>query len=168
MSGGDTQQRPPPPPPPSTTSGSPFGRFLTSPVLLGGVIALVLGFATLRFVGGPNTASGPPTAVPTPAVEGIAGTWASEVPSNAHVLDPVRLHIAADGTGTMTRGACSGTLAPTTTMSSAAVFEYTKTSGPRRCPRRTQVTVTLEDGALRFEERGRGGRLIAARTLEPA
>jgi hypothetical protein len=161
VSGGDTQQRPPPPPPPNTTSGSPFGRFLTSPVLLVGVIALVLGFAALRYVGAEDADVGHPAPEPT----GIEGTWVSEVPSDAHVPDAVRLHIATDGTGRMTRGRCSGTLAPTTTMSSAAVFEYTETSGERGCPRRTQVTVTLEDGALRFEERGRGGRLIAAGTL---
>ena len=40
------------------------------------------------------------------------------------------------------------------------VFDYTETSGNRGCPRRTQVTVELlEDGALRFEERRRGGRV---------
>ena len=94
------------------TDTYPWWTFLHSSglLLLGGVIALVLGFGALRYVGSEDAGVGHSAPEPT----GIEGTWASEVRSNAHELDPVRLHIAADGTGTMTRGGCSGTLASTT------------------------------------------------------
>jgi hypothetical protein len=165
VSGGDTQPGPPPPPPPSKTSGSPFGRFLTSPVLLGGVLALVLGFATLQYLG-TNTTSDRPASGGKPPPTSLAGTWREAPTSNASD-QLVSIRIAPDGTGAMTRGACSGTLAPTTTMSDAAVYEYTETSSVRGCPRRTQVTVQLEGEALRFEERRRGGRVLSAGTLQP-
>jgi hypothetical protein len=59
-----------------------------------------------------------------------------------------------------------GTLAPLRGGLEMAVFDYTETSGERGCPRRTRVTVQLEDSStLRFEERRRGGRPVASGTL---
>ena len=55
-------------------SGSPFGRFLTSPVLLVGLVALAVGFATFSYVGdgrrGGRQRGGQ-------RVAGFAGSWES-------------------------------------------------------------------------------------------
>jgi hypothetical protein len=131
-------------------------------VLLVGVVALVVGFATLRYVGEDGGTSA------TPAETGIAGSWDGEtIRANANRDEtPVRLELDDDGTGTMTRGSCAGTLAPLRGGLEMAVFDYTETSGERGCPRRTRVTVQLEDSStLRFEERRRGGRPVASGTL---
>lgn len=155
MSGTDTEQRPPPPPPPP--SGSPFGRFLTSPVLLVGVIALVVAFAGLRWVGydGGGGATGP-----EPGDEGLAGTWAA-----TGTALPYRLELANDGTGTLTNGPCTGSLAPRRTDAETAVLVYTDTSGEPDCPQRARLTVTLVDAdTLRVVER-RGGREEFSGTL---
>ena len=153
MSGGDIEQGSPPPPPPP--SGSPFGRFLTSPVLLGGVVALVLGFATLRYIGGEDGGTSA-----APAEDGLAGTWAA-----TGTALPYRLELADDGTGTLTRGGCTGSLAPRRTGAETAILVYTDTSGERACPRRARVTVTLVDAdTLRVVER-RGGRTLAPALL---
>lgn len=155
MSGGDTQQSPPPPPPPR--SGSPFGRFLTSPVLVVGVIALVAGAAALNFVpgdgGGPGDASGQES--------GIDGSW--ESPAGDVGGQPVvHLDVSRFG-GTLTRGRCTGRLSPRETESDDEwVFTYTHESGGRRCPRRMRVTVSLVDeGTLRIEARRRGREYLS-------
>jgi hypothetical protein len=156
VSAPDTQQSPPPPPPPS---GSPFGRFLTSPVLLVGVIALVVGFAALRSVG----KDGATSAEPVPGEEGLAGTW-----SATGTALPVSLELADDGTGTLTRGGCTGSLAPVRAGAETAVLAYTDTSGEPECPRRTRIRVTLVDAdTLRVVERRRG-RLQSSGTLRRA
>ncbi len=157
MSGPDTQQGPPPPPPPP--SGSPFGRFLTSPVLLVGGLALVVGFATFRYIGGDGGSS----AGPEPTEEGLAGTWAA-----TGTALPFRLELADDGTGTLTRGPCTGTLAPVRAGGETATLDYTDTSGEPACPRRARVRVTLVDAdTLRIVER-RGGREAFRGTLTRA
>jgi hypothetical protein len=133
-------------------------------VLLVGVVALVVGFATLRYFGGEDGGTSA-----TPAETGIAGSWGGEaIRANAKRDEtPVRLELDDDGTGTMTRGSCAGTLAPLRAGLEMAVFDYTETSGERGCPRRTRVTVELEDAStLRFEERRRGGLPVASGTLQ--
>jgi hypothetical protein len=133
VSGPDTQQgRPPPPPPPS---GSPFGRFLTSPVLLVGVVALVVGFTTFRMVGGDGGNPGDAA----PATPGIAGSW-EDMPADggAGGGSTVDLELTRTG-GTLVVGRCRGELTPR----GDDVFAYRDTSGKRGCPRRMRVTVSL-------------------------
>ena len=151
MSGPDTQQAPPPPPPPP--SGSPFGRFLTSPVLLVGVIALVVGFATLRFIDGER---GGGSAAPAAS---IAGSWATP-PTGAGSEEPVVLLEVARSGGTLAVDNCTGDLTPTETGSDEWVFSYADTSGKRGCPRRMLVTVSLVNrNTLRVTARRPGGRV---------
>ena len=152
MSGGDTQQTPPPPPPPRT--GSPFGRFLTSPVLLVGLVALAVGFATFNYDGeNPGDAG--------PASQGFAGSWESVPGAGAGGEPVVRLELTRSG-GTLAVGGCAGELAPR----DDGVFAYEDTSGERGCPRRMRVTVSLVDrDTLRIEARRRG-RPYVSQTLE--
>ena len=92
MSDPDTQQgRPPPPPPPS---GSPFGRFLTSPVLLVSVIALVVGVATFASLGGGGGTSG--GGEPGDSQPAIAGSWES-LPTSTGKQPVVQLEVAPSG-----------------------------------------------------------------------
>jgi hypothetical protein len=129
-------------------------------VLLVGVIALVVGFATFRFIGedGGGGATGP-----EPAEEGLAGTW-----SATGTALPYRLELADDGSGTLTRGPCTGALAPRRTDAETAVLVYTDTSGEPDCPQRARLTVTLVDAdTLRVVER-RGGREQFSGTLTRA
>jgi hypothetical protein len=157
VSDADTQQAPPPPPPPP--SGSPFGRFLTSPVLLAGVLALVVGFAALRYIG--DDGGGATAPVPS----GIAGSWGTP-PSGAAAQHIVQLEVARSG-GTLTVDGCTGDLTPRETGADDEwVFSYADTSGERRCPRRMIVTVSLVDrSTLRVEGRRPGGREVFSGTL---
>jgi hypothetical protein len=153
----DTQQAPPPPPPPP--SGSPFGRFLTSPVLLVGVIALVVGFAMLRYIGGEY---GGGSAAPAASA---AGSWATP-PTGAGSEEPVVLLELARSGGTLAVDNCAGDLSPTETHSDEWVFSYADTSGERGCPRRMTVTVSLADrNTLRVAARRPGGRVEFAGTV---
>lgn len=152
MSAPDTQQgRPPPPPPPS---GSPFGRFLTSPVLLVGLVALVVGFATFRSVGG--NGGSPGDAGPA---SGIAGLWVKP-PATTVAGTPVRLELTRSG-GTLAVGRCTGELTPRETASDDEwVFAYEDASGERECPRRMRVTVSLVDrDTLELDSRAFSGTL---------
>ena len=158
MSGGDTEQSPPPPPPPRT--GSPFGRFLTSPVLLVGAVALLVGFTTLRFVG----SDGGGGENPAGQAPGIDGSWGT-LPSAGREEPAVRMEVDRSG-GVLTRGRCSGVLTPRQTESDDRwVFAYEHESGGRRCPRRMRVTLSLvDDNTLRITAR-RGGREYVSGTL---
>ena len=157
MSAPDTQQRPPSQPPPP--SGSPFGRFLTTPVLLVGVLALVVGIATFRYIG-----EGEPASDAGPAPSSFAGSWQTMPGDKSH--DPlVRLDLTDEG-GTMTVEDCTGELTPLETGSNRWLLRYTDTSGERGCPRRLAVTVSLrDDESLALEARQRGRRYAIA-TLE--
>ena len=162
MSGGDTAQHPPPQPPPR--SGSPFGRFLTSPVLVVALLALVVGFATFRSIGsdGGDASSG---GGPTPGDSGAApselqGVWTGPATTAAGGTVTVRLTIGRDR-GRMRRAACRGRLRPLGVPGDdRAAFEYTERSRKRACPRQTRVTVLLvddgtvpvDDEMLRLEE----------------
>jgi hypothetical protein len=151
VSAPDTQQGPPPPPQPP--SGSPFGRFLTSPVLLVGVVALVVGFATYRSLDNRPGAS-------APAPTGIAGSWESLPGAGSGGGSVVRLELTRKG-GTLAIGGCTGELTPR----GDDVFAYQDTSGARGCPRRMRVTVSLVDrDSLELEARRRG-REYASATL---
>jgi hypothetical protein len=151
VSGPDTQQAPPPPPPPP--SGSPFGRFITSPVLLVGVVALLVGFATLRFIGGED---GGGSAAPAAS---IAGSWATP-PTGTGSKEPVVLLEVARSGGTLTVDNCTGDLTPRETGSDKWVFSYADTSGERGCPRRMIVTMLLVDrNSLVVAARRPGGRV---------
>lgn len=155
VSGPDTQQQRPPPPP-AQPSGSPFGRFLTSPVLLVGVLALVVGFAMVRATGEDEPAS---NSGGEPA--GVAGSWET-VPGDASHDRVVQLELTDEG-GTMTVERCSGDLAPLETSANRWVLGYTDTSGERGCPRRLEVTVVLrDDGTLALGARRRGRPYVAA------
>jgi hypothetical protein len=150
VSGTDTQQAPPPPPPPP--SGSPFGRFLTSPVLLVGVIALVVGFAVLRYVGGDGGGSAAPAA-------SVVGSWATPPTGAGSHERVVQLEVARSG-GTLAVDNCTGDLTPRETGSDEWVFSYADTSGERGCPRRMIVTVSLVDrNSLRVAARRPSGRV---------
>jgi hypothetical protein len=151
VSGPDIQQGPPPPPPPP--SGSPFGRFLTTPVLLVGVLALVVGFATFRYMGGDGGGGG------HAAPAGLTGSWQA-LPSAAGHDPLVQLQVTRSG-GTLSVDECTGDLTPRDTASDEWVFAYWDTSGERRCPRRMSVTLTLVDSdTLRLEARRRGREYI--------
>jgi hypothetical protein len=155
VSGGESAQPGPPPPPPS---GTPFGRFKT--VVVGIMVATVASVAALQYAGdgGGGSSSGPEP--------GLAGSWSGgRVPTASGGEPSIRLELEDDGTGTFTRGRCSGTLAPFRAGQKMATFVYTETSGQRRCPPRSRVTVTLVDeDTLRFVQR-RGDRTLASGTL---
>ena len=156
MSGGDTQQTPPPQPPPRT--GSPFGRFLTSPVLLVGLVALAVGFATFRSAGdgGDDGEAGSEQV-------GIAGSWEA-LAGDTRDRRAVSLEVGRFG-GTLTSGRCTGKLTPRETESDEWVFTYRDESGVRGCPRRMRVRVSLVDpDTLRLETR-RPGRPYRSTTL---
>lgn len=150
MSEPDTQ--PGPPPPPQPPSGSPFGRFLTSPVLLVGVIALVVGFTTFRYVSGdgnPGDAG--------PASPGIAGSW-EPLPGAGAEEPVVQLELTRSG-GTLAIGGCTGELTPR----GDDVFAYRDTSGKRGCARRMRVMVSLIGrDSLEIESRSFSGTLTRA------
>ena len=157
MSDSDTQQAPPPPPPPR--SGSPFGRFLTSPVLLVGLVALAVGFATFRSTGEDEPASG---TRPEPA--SFAGSWET-LPSDSGHDRFVQLELT-DAGGTMTVDDCSGDLTPLDKGANRWLLAYTDTSRERGCPRRLEVIVTRRDDETLDLEARRRGRPYAAATLE--
>ena len=160
MSGGDTPQ-PPPPPQSARPSGSPFGRFLTAPVLMGAALALVVSGIAFQFVSGDGDDN---AGAPGDGAEyGIAGSWTGDPTATAEG-PVVRLELEDDGTGTMTRGRCTGALAPFRVEQERALFDYTDASGRRGCPRRMRVRVTLVDAdTLRVVER-RGGRTVSTET----
>jgi hypothetical protein len=159
VSGPDTQQAPPEPPPPP--SGSPFGRFLTAPVLMATALALVVSAVAVQFI--PRDGSGG-SAPPKPT--GIAGSWSGAVQTADAGGGAVRLELEAIGTGTLTVGRCTGTLAPVRAGAETAIYVYTETSAERGCPRRSRVRVTLVDeDTLRFVQR-RGDRTLASATLQ--
>jgi hypothetical protein len=143
VSAPDTQQgRPPPPPPPS---GSPFGRFLTSPVLLVGVLALAVGIATFSYIGGDGGNPGDAG----PASPGITGSWEEVPEAGAGGGSTVELELTRSG-GTLTFGDCKGELTPR----GDGVFAYRDTSGEPQCPLRMRVTVSLIGrDTLRIESR---------------
>jgi hypothetical protein len=150
VSGGDIQQGPPPTPQPPRPSGSPFGRFLTSPVLLVGVLALAVAFAGVRYIG---DGDGGTSAAPEPS--GIAGSWET-VPTSAGHVPIVQLEVARSG-GTLTVDGCTGDLTPRESGSSEWAFRYVDSSGERGCPRQMSVTVSLVNrGTLRVDARRRG------------
>jgi hypothetical protein len=167
VSGGDASQNgaPPPPPPPS---GSPFGRFLTQPVFLVALVALMISLpiVALAINGGEHTAS-PPGDEPA-----VVGSWAGATAGvvGGHVaisLDVRSLDGGDDGTLTRRYEAltCRGTLRHRATTAGGATFDYVERLHPRRCPRRSTVELTpLSDGSLRFREQRRG-RLVAEAVL---
>ena len=148
MSAPDTQQgRPPPPPPPS---GSPFGRFLTSPVLLVSAVALVVGVATFASLGGDG--GNPGDAGPASS---IAGSWETLPGAGSGGEPVVQLELTRSG-GTLAIDGCTGEL----TARGEDVFAYRDTSGDRECPRRMRVTVSLVDrDALEIDSRSFSGTL---------
>jgi hypothetical protein len=157
VSDSDTQQAPPPPPPPR--SGSPFGRFLTSPVLLVGVLALAVGFAVFRSTGG-----GEPATDTRREPSGFAGSWET-LPGDAAHDRFVRLELT-DAGGTLAVDDCTGDLTPIEKSSNRWLLAYTDTSGERGCPQRLEVTVSKRgDETLRLEAQ-RGSRPYTAATLE--
>jgi hypothetical protein len=158
VSGPDTQQgRPPPPPQPP--SGSPFGRFLTSPVLLVSVVALGVGVVTFASLGGGGggggSSSGGEPGDSRPAIE---GSWES-LPTSTGKQPVVQLDVAPSG-GTLVAGRCGGELTPVDTDSDRWVFSYADRSLERGCPRRMRVTVSLESSdTLRIDARRFSGTL---------
>ena len=152
MSEPDTQ--PGPPPPPQPPSGSPFGRFLTSPVLLVGVIALVVGFTTFSYLGGEGGNPGDAG----PASPGIAGSWELVPGAGSGGAPTVQLELTRSG-GTLAVDECAGELTPR----GDDVFAYRDTSGKRGCPRRMRVMVSLiRRDSLEIESRAFSGTLTRA------
>lgn len=157
MSGGDSAQQGATPPAGQPT-GSPFGRFKT--VVVGVMVAMVASAAALQYASDGGGGAPPP---PDTIERGIVGSWTGE-PTASGERPVVRLELADDGTGTLTRGRCAGTLAPVRAQQKRAVFDYTDTSGRRGCPRRMRVRVTLVDeDTLRVVERRRGRTVSSER-----
>jgi hypothetical protein len=160
VSGGDASQNgaPPPPPPPS---GSPFGRFLTQPVFLVALLALMVSVPVIALAlndGGGGTAASPPQSA-------VVGDWAGPaVAPDAEGPVEVELTIRSlrgGDDGTFLRGRCGGVLSHRGDLE----FSYVEQRDPDRCPRRSTVVVTpVGDDRLRFEER-RGGRVVAEGVL---
>jgi hypothetical protein len=124
-------------------------------------LALVVSAVAVQFIPGDGDGG---SAAPEPT--GIAGSWSGAVPTAGAGGGAVRLELEPIGTGTMTVGRCTGTLAPVRAGAEMAIFAYTETSGQRGCPRRTRVRVTLvDDDTLRFVQR-RGGRVFASGLLQ--
>ena len=121
-------------------------------MLLVGVIALVVGFTTFRYVSGDGNPGGA-----GPASQGIAGSWESLPGAGAE--EPVaRLELERSG-GTLAIGGCTGDLTPR----DEGVFAYRDTSGGRGCPRRMRVRVTLVDrDTLEIDSRSFSGTLTRA------
>jgi hypothetical protein len=119
-------------------------------VLLVGLVALVVGFATFRSVGGDDGTPGDAG----PVTPGIAGSWVSLPGADAGV----QLELTRSG-GTLAIGGCTGEL----TARGDDVFTYEDTSGERGCPRRMRVTVSLEGSdTLRIDARRFSGTLRRA------
>jgi hypothetical protein len=153
VSGGDTQQSPPPPPPPR--SGSPFGRFLTSPILVVALIALAVSIAVLAGSGGRGPGDAAP--VETPGHGGVAstelqGVWTGPAETADGTAATVRLTIRPRG-GRLRRGGCRGSLQTLGVPGrDRAAFAYTEQTRRQACPAETRVTVRLEQRILRIEE----------------
>jgi hypothetical protein len=152
VSGGDaTQNGAPPPPPPPT--GSPFGRFLTQPVFLVALVALMISLPLVALSLGGRTSSGPQdNADPLDAVQGSWGGSAGDA-EVALVVD------SGPGAvdGRLTRARCRGTLTYLDTAGETVRFEYTERRDRDDCPARSTVSLTpLGGDRLRFQESGGG------------
>lgn len=168
MSVPDATQNGAPPPPPQPT-GSPFGRFLTQPVFLVALLALIVAapIVALALKGD----EGGSAAAPTEA-RAILGDWSGPATArNAAVPVDVELTIrslSGSDAGTLTRGRCSGALASRGKTGRGYVFAYEEQADAEGCPRRATVVVEpLRDDRLRFVER-RGGRIVAEGVLDEA
>ena len=141
-----------PPPPPSSggaATGSPFGRFPTQ--LLGLVAVAAAGIAAVSF----SLSGGGNNAAPVPS--GFTGSWQS--PGMGLDTSPLVTIDSTGERGTLTVGACTGSLRRVERASDPPVFAYTDTSGERGCPRRLRVTVSLADrDTLELDARRPGGR----------
>ena len=167
MSGGDATQNGVPPPPPPPPTGSPFGRFLTQPVFLVALVALMISLplVALSLEGGSSN-SGPQGG--GDALDAVQGRW-SAIPSGAH--GGVELVIrsgpgTSDGRLTRFGGAmCSGTLTYASTSGDTVVFDYAERRDRDTCPARSTVEVTPLDGdRLRFVEK-HDGTVVADEVL---
>jgi hypothetical protein len=166
VSGPDaTQNGAPPPPPPPT--GSPFGRFLTQPVFLVALLALMVSLPLVALaVGGGGQDAGAPQ--PSEDPESVVGTWDGAT-TGARSGVVIELDVHSDDAGTLTRRyeavTCSGTLRRRATTRDTVTFDYVERLHPRRCPRRSTVALTpLSGDRLRFEE-SRRGRVVAEGVL---
>jgi hypothetical protein len=118
-------------------------------VLLVGVLALVVGFATFRYMG--DSAGGGGHAAPA----GLTGSWET-LPTAAGLEPSVKLEVSRSG-GSLSVNKCAGSLTPRVTDSEEWAFAYRDTSGTPGCPRRMSVTLTLVDSdTLHLEARRRG------------
>jgi hypothetical protein len=166
VSGGDASQNGAPPPPPPPT-GSPFGRFLTQPVFLVALVALMISLplVALSLEGGSNNSG--PQSVDEP-LDLVQGRW-SAIPSDAHggVDLVIRSGPGADD-GRLTRFGgplCSGTLTYVTTSGDTVVFDYAERRNRDVCPARSTVELTpLGGDRLRFVEK-RNGSVVAEDVL---
>jgi hypothetical protein len=164
VSGGDASQTGPPPPPPPPR-GSPFGRFLTQPVFLVALLALMVSLPVIALSlnrGNGGTAASPPR----PAV---VGDWEGPVVApNASMAVEIDLTIRSlrgEDDGTLTQGLCSGVLSHRRKTARGFVFSYVEQRDPTGCPARSTVVVEpVGDDRLRFEER-RGGRVVSEGVL---
>jgi hypothetical protein len=161
-----TQNGAPPPPPPPT--GSPFGRFLTQPVFLVALLALIVAapIAALALKGGDGSTAAAPAGPP------VARHWAGKAsaPNAVRALD-VELTIrslSGGEDGTLTRGRCSGTLRFRDKAGAGYAFAYEERADRLSCPRRATVVVEpLSTDRLRFVER-RAGLVLAEGVLDEA
>jgi hypothetical protein len=165
VSGPDaTQNGAPPPPPPPT--GSPFGRFLTQPVFLVALLALMVSLPLVALaLNGGGDAAAPQSG---DASGEVVGTWAGAT-TGARSGVVIELDVHSDDAGTLTRRyeavTCSGTLRRRATTGDTVTFDYVERLHPRRCPRRSTVALTpLSGDRLRFEE-SRRGRVVAEGVL---
>jgi hypothetical protein len=173
MSGGDTPKQGTQAPPPSTPSGSRFGSFMTQPVLVVALIALVVSvpLAIGSLSGGGGGGNSAPTGTPPPRglLAEIAGDYTGQAPfRGGHGVAQVELTIGLDGRGSLARstpaGRCAGELRLRRASSRRTVFGYTETEDPASCPHTTTVTVRrLGSGELRFNETQRGRVLLSGR-----
>ena len=176
MSGGDTPKQGAQAPPPSRPSGSRFGSFMTQPVLVVALIALVVAvpLAIGSLSGGTGGGdSAPSLATPSSGVlADIAGDYIGRASlRSGHGVAEVELRIGPDGRGSLARstaaGICAGELRLRGTSARRAVFGYTETANSASCPRMTTVTVRrLAGGKLQFTEALRGRVFLSGR-LQP-
>jgi hypothetical protein len=167
VSGGDATQNGAPPPPPPPPSGSPFGRFLTQPVFLVALLALMISLpvVALSLKGDGGDAASPPQS-------SVVGTWAGAVTgANADGHVAIQLDVRSDDDGTLTRRyesvTCRGTLRRRSTSGDEVTFDYVEQLHPRRCRQRSTVVLTpLADDMLRLREL-RGGRVVTEAVLRP-
>jgi hypothetical protein len=155
-----TQNGAPPPPPPPT--GSPFGRFLTQPVFLVALLALIVSAPIVALV--LKGDDGGSAAAPT-----VLGDWSGPATApNAEGPVDVELTIrslSGGDDGTLTRGRCSGALTSRGRTGSGYLFAYEERADPEGCPRSAAVVVEpLAGDRLRFVER-RAGRILAEGVL---